>query len=108
MTSRDYEAIVKRIYPEAESVAVIGGEELDPPEFGNVVLSIKPKNGSYVSDFNKSLILNNLKQYTVSGINTRIIDLKILYVEIDSSVYYNTSQESYLIKVVHLTLLKFL
>lgn len=94
VTSRDYEAIVKRIYPEAESVAVIGGEELDPPEFGNVVLSIKPKNGSYVSDFNKSLILNNLKQYTVSGINTRIIDLKILYVEVDSSVYYNTSQVS--------------
>ena len=94
VTSRDYEAIVKRIYPEAESVAVIGGEELDPPEFGNVVLSIKPKNGSYVSDFNKSLILSNLKQYTVSGINTRISDLKILYVEIDSSVYYNTSQVS--------------
>ena len=94
VTSRDYEAIVKRIYPEAESVAVIGGEELDPPEFGNVVLSIKPKNGSYVSDFNKSLILSNLKQYTVSGINTRIIDLKILYVEIDSSIYYNTSQVS--------------
>jgi len=94
VTSRDYEAIVKRIYPEAESVAVIGGEELDPPEFGNVVLSIKPKNGSYVSDFNKSLILSNLKQYTVSGINTRITDLKILYVEIDSSVYYNTSQVS--------------
>jgi hypothetical protein len=94
VTSRDYEAIVKRIYPETESVAVVGGEELDPPEFGNVILSIKPKNGSFVSDFNKSRILSQLKQYTVSGINPRIIDLKILYVEVDSSVYYNNTQVS--------------
>ena len=94
VTSRDYEAIIKRIYPETESVAVVGGEELDPPEFGNVVLSIKPKNGTFVSDFNKSRILSQLKQYTVSGINPRIIDLKILYVEVDSSVYYNNTQVS--------------
>jgi len=57
-------------------------------------LSIKPKNGSFVSDFNKSRILSQLKQYTVSGINPRIIDLKILYVEVDSSVYYNNTQVS--------------
>ena len=94
VTSRDYEAIVKRIYPETESVAVVGGEELDPPEYGNVIISIKPKNGSFVSDFNKSRILSQLKQYTVSGINPRIIDLKILYVEVDSAVYYNYSQTS--------------
>ena len=94
VTSRDYEAIVKRIYPETESVAVVGGEELDPPEYGNVILSIKPKNGSFVSDFNKSRILSQLKQYTVSGINPRIIDLKILYIEVDSAVYYNYSQTS--------------
>jgi hypothetical protein len=94
VTSRDYEAIIKRIYPETESVAVVGGEELDPPEYGNVVLSIKPKNGSFVSDFNKSRILSQLKQYTVSGINPKIIDLKSLYVEIDSSVYYNSTQVS--------------
>jgi hypothetical protein len=94
VTSRDYEAIIKRIYPETESVAVVGGEELDPPEYGNVILSIKPRNGSFVSDFNKSRILSQLKQYTVSGINPKIIDLKILYVEIDSSVYYNNTQVS--------------
>lgn len=94
VTARDYEAIVKRIYPDTESVAVVGGEELDPPEYGNVVLSIKPKNGSFVSDFNKSRILSQLKQYTVSGINPKIIDLKVLYVEINSSVYYNSTQVS--------------
>ena len=92
VTSRDYEAIIKNIYPDTESVSVVGGEELDPPEFGTVTISIKPKNGSFVSDFNKSQILSKLKQYTVSGINQKIIDLKILYVELNSAVYYNTNQ----------------
>jgi hypothetical protein len=94
VTARDYEAIIKKIYPDTESVAIVGGEELDPPEYGTVSISIKPKNGTYVSSFNKEQIANKLKQYSVSGINQKIIDLKILYVEIDSSVYYNSSQVS--------------
>ena len=94
VTSRDYEAIIKRIYPDTESVSVVGGEEMDPPQFGNVQISIKPKNGTFVSDFNKTQILSKLKQFTVSGINQKITDLKILYVELNSSVYYNYSQVS--------------
>ena len=94
VTSRDYEAIIKKIYPDTESVAVIGGEELVPAQFGRVFISIKPKNGTFVSDFNKEQIKNKLKQYSISGINQKIIDLKILYVEIDSSIYYNYAQVS--------------
>ena len=94
VTSRDYEAIIKKIYPNTESVSVVGGEQLDPPQFGTVQISIKPKNGSFVSDFNKEQILSKLKQFSVSGINQKITDLKILYVELDSSVYYNYSKVS--------------
>jgi hypothetical protein len=94
VTARDYEAIIKLIYPDTESVSVVGGEELDPPEFGTVTISIKPKNGSFVSDFNKSQILSKLKNYTVSSINQKIVDLKILYVEVDSAVYYNSNKVS--------------
>ena len=92
VTQRDYEAIIKTIYPDTESVSVIGGEQLDPPQFGVVQISIKPKNGSFVSDFNKNNILSELKKYTVSGINQKIVDLKILYVELDSAVYFNNSK----------------
>ena len=94
VTPRDYEAIVKKIYPDTESVAVVGGEEMDPPEFGTVTISIKPKNGTYVSAFNKTRILSQLKQYAVSGINQKIEDLKILYVEIDSAVYFDENKVS--------------
>jgi len=92
VTSRDYEAIVQSVYPNTESVSVVGGEELDPPQYGNVIISIKPKNGDYISDFDKQSILSKLKNYSISGINQQIVDLKVLYVEINSAVYYNSSQ----------------
>ena len=94
VTSRDYEAIIQQIYPNTESVSVVGGEELTPPQFGKVLISIKPKNGDFISDFDKETILSKLKQYSLTGINQEIIDLKILYVEIDSSIYYNSPQVS--------------
>ncbi len=94
VTGRDYESIIKTIYSDTDSVSVVGGEELNPPEFGTVQISIKPKNGFLVSDFNKTKILSQLKQYSISGINQKIVDLKLLYVELDSFVYYNDSMVS--------------
>tara|TARA_B100001175_G_scaffold93021_1_gene78674 strand:- start:1363 stop:3261 length:1899 start_codon:yes stop_codon:yes gene_type:complete len=92
VTARDYEAIIQNIYPNTESISVVGGEELEPPEFGTVRISIKPKNGDFVSDFDKDFILSKLKSYALTGINQKLVDIKILYVEVDSSVYFNSSQ----------------
>ena len=92
VTPRDYEAIIQNIFPKTESVAVVGGEELDPPKFGQVQISIKPKNGTYVSDFDKTQIKNKLKNYAIAGINSEIVDLKVLYVELNSTIYYNPAQ----------------
>ena len=94
VTGRDYEAIIQKVYPNTESVSVVGGEELDPPQFGTVLITIKPKNGEYVSDFDKQLILSDLKNYSLAGINQKIVDLKLLYVELDSYVYYDTAKVS--------------
>ena len=92
VTAKDYEAIIQQIFPSTESVSIVGGEELDPPEFGKVIISIKPKNGYAISDFAKSQILNDLKQYTVSGVKQELSDLKLLFVEVESDVYYDSSK----------------
>ena len=92
VTSRDYEAIIQSIYPNTESVSVVGGEEVDPPQFGTVLITIKPKNGEFVSDFDKNQILTKLKGYSLTGINQKIIDLQVLYVEIESFIYYDSTK----------------
>ena len=85
VTARDYESIIQQIYPNTESVSVVGGEELDPPQFGTVFITIKPQNGDFVSDFDKTQILSDLKNYTLTGISQKIIDLKISIENVISS-----------------------
>ena len=91
VTARDYESIVQTVYPNTESVSVVGGEELAPPQFGTVFITIKPKNGEFVSDFDKTQILRKLKSYSLTGINQKIVDLQILYVEVESFIYYDST-----------------
>ena len=91
VTANDYEALIPQIYPEAESVSAFGGEDLTPPSFGKVFISIKPYNGVFLSSDIKSNLKQQIKKYSVAGIQTEIVDLKYLYVEPDCEVYYNTN-----------------
>ena len=92
VTASDFEAIVPTIYPETESISAFGGEELTPPQYGKVFVSIKPTNGVFLSSTIKENIKRQINKYSVSGIVTEIIDLKYLYVETNSNVYYNSNQ----------------
>ena len=91
VTSGDYEALIPKIYPEAESVSVFGGEELTPPQYGKVFITIKPFYGPFVPDSIKNNLKAQLRKYSVAGIITEINDLKYLYVEVDVNAYYNPS-----------------
>lgn len=91
VTANDYEALIPTIYPNADSVTAYGGEESSPPQYGVVKIAIKPKNGQFVSDFDKRDLLFKLKQYAVAGIRPEFIDLKYLFIELDSTVYFNTN-----------------
>tara|TARA_B100001094_G_scaffold63763_1_gene59722 strand:- start:14547 stop:16463 length:1917 start_codon:yes stop_codon:yes gene_type:complete len=91
VTSTDFESLVPRIYTEAESVAAYGGEELNPPQYGKVFVSIKPFNGVFLSEEIKRNLKLELAKYSVAGIITEIIDLNYLFIEIDTNVYYNSN-----------------
>jgi len=93
ITANDYEVLIpSKIYPEAESISVFGGEELVPPRFGKVFISIKPRNGDFVSQGIKENIKRQLRKYSVTGIVPEILDLKYLYIVTDSKVYYNSRE----------------
>jgi hypothetical protein len=89
VTSSDYESVLGYIYPNVESVTAFGGEEMNPPRFGKVFISVKPRNGDFLSDETKRELISKLKSYAVAGIVPEFIDLKYLYVEIQTNPYYN-------------------
>ena len=92
VTAVDYEAMIPKIYHETESVSAFGGEDLTPPQFGKVFISVKPINGVFLSTAIKTDIARELKKYSVAGIIPEIVDLKYLFVETDSYVYYNENK----------------
>jgi len=91
VTSSDYESVLGFIYPNVESVTAFGGEEMSPPRFGKVFISVKPRNGDFLSDETKRELIQKLKSYAVAGIVPEFIDLKYLYVELQVNPYYNPS-----------------
>ena len=92
LTANDYETLIPaKIYPETESISVFGGEELIPPQYGKVFISIKPKTGDFLPNLIKENIRMKLKKYAVAGIVPEILDLKYLYIEVDSKVYFNSN-----------------
>ena len=92
LTANDYESLVPaKIYPETESISVFGGEELVPPQYGKVFISIKPRHGDFLPNLVKEQIKLKLKKYAVAGIVPEILDLKYLYLEVDSKIYYNSN-----------------
>ena len=92
VTENDYESLIPtKIYPETESISVFGGEELVPPQYGKVFISIKPRFGDFLPNLVKQNIKSKLKKFSVAGIVPEILDLKYLYLEIDSKVYFNSN-----------------
>ena len=92
LSANDFEVLIpNKIYPETESISVFGGEDLVPPQFGKVFISIKPRNGDFVPNLVKQNIKRDLKKYSVAGIVPEILDLKYLFIETNSKVYYNTN-----------------
>tara|TARA_R100000234_G_scaffold119054_1_gene100988 strand:- start:751 stop:2670 length:1920 start_codon:yes stop_codon:yes gene_type:complete len=91
VTANDYSSLIPSLYANIDSVSAYGGEELDPPEYGRVYITIKPKNGDVISEALKDNIKSNLKKYTVAGIKQELLDLKYLYVEYESTVSYDSS-----------------
>ena len=91
VTAADYETLIPKIYPEAESVSAFGGEELVPPQYGKIFITVKPRFGTFLSNSIKDNIKFELRKYAVAGIVPEILDLKYIYLELSSNVYYDTN-----------------
>ena len=93
VTSRDYEAIIMRDYADIGSVYVWGGQDNDPPEYGKVFLSIKPKSSLTLDLTKKEEIKKDiLKKTNVVTVIPEIVDPDYLFLLIESNLIYDRSK----------------
>jgi len=89
VTADDYSTIIRRIYPATSDIIIFGGEDQDPPQYGKVFIVLKPKDASYLTSLTKNAIVEELQKYSVASVEPEIVDPSILYVELNSKIYYN-------------------
>lgn len=89
VTTKDYEARVKTIFPNAKSVQVWGGEDNSTPVYGRVYISINPKSGVTVTESNKSDIVTQLKDFNVASITPVIEDPETTFIQLNVVVKYD-------------------
>ena len=90
VTADDYEAIVRKVYPATSDIIIFGGEDQEPPQYGKVFIVLKPTDASYLTSLTKNKIVADLKKYVVASVEPQIVDPSILYVEMNSKIYYNS------------------
>ena len=89
VTTKDYVAIIPQIYPNVQSIVAFGGEEADPPEYGKVIVVIKPKNADRLSISEKDAVQKKIRSYSVGAVEPKIMDPSVLYIDMISYVYFN-------------------
>lgn len=91
ITESDFGILLKNNFPEIESVSVFGGEEADPPQYGRVIVAVDIKNITGVTLAAKERYRRYLKERTALAIEPVVISPDFMYVDIVSTITYNTS-----------------
>ena len=92
VTTKDYEVIIPQIYPNVQSIVAFGGEEADPPEYGKVIVVIKPKNADRLSISEKDAVQKKIRSYSVGAVEPKIMDPSVLFIDLVSYVYFNPNK----------------
>jgi hypothetical protein len=87
---KDYESYIKKNYPSIDSLSVWGGEDETPPVYGKVYISLKPKTNYYISETEKTRIVEDIiKPKAVVAVDAEIRDPEYLYLLVENYVEYD-------------------
>jgi len=93
VTADDYKNIVLANYSDTDAINVWGGEDNDPPVYGRVFMSIKPKSGEVLTSEAKNILEREiLGRKSVIGIKPEFVDPEYLYLVTASVYFYDPSK----------------
>ena len=81
VTKRDYEILLRNRFPNIEAISVYGGNEVDPPQFGKVIISVDVTGGEGAADFEIASFTDYLKDKTPLTIEPVFVPAKFLFID---------------------------
>jgi hypothetical protein len=91
ITTNDYKLLLTREFPEIQSINVYGGEEVDPPQFGRVFISVDVEGADGVPESNKDQYFGFIVDKVPLTITPVIVDPDFLYIDVNTTVTYNVN-----------------
>ena len=93
VTSRDYEVLLKQAFPDIKSVSAYGGEQLDPPQFGKVAISVYLSNESeLISKTLANAYVQFLSDKSPLGIEPIFVQTKYVYADLNVTSRYTLKE----------------
>lgn len=90
VTKRDYEVLLKQRFPEIQTISVYGGDEVEPPQYGRVVISVDTINADGAGEAEIELFKNYIQDKTPMTIEPVFVPAQFMYVDLEISVDYDT------------------
>jgi hypothetical protein len=81
VTKRDYEILLRSRFPNIEAISVYGGDEVEPPQFGKVIISVDVTGGEGAADFEIASFSDYLKDKTPLTIEPVFVPAKFLFID---------------------------
>ena len=94
ITTRDYETLLRTRFPNIQAISVYGGDEVDPPQFGKVIISVDVVGGEGVADYEIANFKRYLKDKTPLTIETVFVSAKYMFVDTTVNVVYDPNLTS--------------
>lgn len=91
VTASDAEVLLRQRFPEINAVTVFGGEDVDPPRYGKIFVSVDISNSDGFPDAKKTEYYNFLKRRCNLSIVPIFIEPEYTYLDIDSTVRYDVN-----------------
>lgn len=89
ITTEDYESLLKVNFPEINTATAYGGEEVDPPQYGKVIVSVDLKDLDGLPEVKKREYYNFLKSRAPVSIDPVFVNPDYMYINVDVIVKYN-------------------
>ena len=94
VTLGDYDVMVREAIADVQDVAVYGGQDIIPPQYGKVFISVKPKSGLFLTQGQKNAILSFLARKKIVTVIPEVVDADYTYLYFNLTSKYNSSLTS--------------
>ena len=91
VTTDDYKVIIPQVYADTQAIQVWGGEDNDPPIYGQVFVSIKTTSGINLTQAQKNTIATSLDKYNIASVRPTIVDPQITKIKLNTIFKYNAN-----------------